>query len=85
MHTISPRLDGTPPRLRITGIDCHVLLAPDYDPAFTSSAQDSLIVAIHTDQGVTGIRRMRRQSLDGQGLHRGARAPTPWGSPSATC
>jgi L-alanine-DL-glutamate epimerase-like enolase superfamily enzyme len=55
MHTISPRLDGTPPRLRITGIDCHVLLAPDYDPAFTSSAQDSLIVAIHTDQGVTGI------------------------------
>jgi L-alanine-DL-glutamate epimerase-like enolase superfamily enzyme len=55
MHTISPRLDGAPPRLKITGIDCHVLLAPDYDPRFTSSAQDSLIVAIHTDQGVTGI------------------------------
>ena len=55
MRTISPRLDGAPPRLKITGIDCHVLLAPDYDPRFTSSAQDSLIVAIHTDQGVTGI------------------------------
>jgi L-alanine-DL-glutamate epimerase-like enolase superfamily enzyme len=55
MQTISPRLDGPAPRLAITGIDCHVLLAPDYDPRFTSSAQDSLVVAVHTDAGVTGI------------------------------
>src|SRR5438067_2747371 len=53
--TVSPFLTGTPQRLRITGIDCHVLLAPDFDMSFTSSAQDSLVVAIHTDGGVSGI------------------------------
>ncbi len=55
MHTISPVLQGAPPRLAITDVESHVLLAPDYDPRFTSSAQDSLVVLIHTDGGVTGI------------------------------
>ncbi|MEA2781078.1 MAG: hypothetical protein QOK29_2622 [Rhodospirillaceae bacterium] len=55
MQTISPRFDGQAPKLKITGVECHVLLAPDYDPRFTSSAQDSLILAIHTDAGITGI------------------------------
>jgi L-alanine-DL-glutamate epimerase-like enolase superfamily enzyme len=55
MQTISPRFDGPIPKLKITGVECHVLLAPDYDPRFTSSAQDSLILAIHTDAGITGI------------------------------
>lgn len=55
MHTISPILDRDPPKLRITGIDCHVLLAPDFDPTFTSSGQDSLVVVVHTDQGIDGI------------------------------
>jgi L-alanine-DL-glutamate epimerase-like enolase superfamily enzyme len=41
--------------MKITGIDCHVLLAPNYDKTLTSSAQDSFIVAIHTDQGVSGF------------------------------
>ena len=41
--------------MKITDIDVHVLLAPNMDPALTSSAQDSLVVLIHTDQGVTGI------------------------------
>jgi len=41
--------------MKITGIDCHVLLAPNYDPRLTSSAQDSFIVQVHTDQGITGI------------------------------
>ncbi|MFY8154730.1 MAG: hypothetical protein ACOVOI_21855, partial [Hyphomicrobiales bacterium] len=54
MHTLSPIVDN-PPRLTITGIDCHVLLAPDFDPGMTSSAQDSLIVVVHTDGGVSGI------------------------------
>jgi L-alanine-DL-glutamate epimerase-like enolase superfamily enzyme len=40
--------------MKITGIDCHVLLAPNFNPALTSSAQDSFIVAIHTDEGITG-------------------------------
>ncbi|WP_395685587.1 mandelate racemase/muconate lactonizing enzyme family protein [Aestuariivirga sp.] len=55
LKTISPALKGTAPKLKITGIDCHVLLAPDYDASFTSSAQDSLVVVVHTDGGVSGV------------------------------
>ena len=40
--------------MKITGIDCHVLLAPNYDKTLTSSAQDSFIVVIHTDAGIRG-------------------------------
>jgi L-alanine-DL-glutamate epimerase-like enolase superfamily enzyme len=54
-NTISPRFSGTAPRLKITDVECHVLLAPDYDASFTSSAQDSFVVVIRTDGGVTGI------------------------------
>src|SRR4051812_28047113 len=32
--------------------DCHVLLAPNFDPRLTSSAQD--IVSVHTDESITG-------------------------------
>jgi L-alanine-DL-glutamate epimerase-like enolase superfamily enzyme len=55
LTTISPTLKTTPPRLQITDIECHVLLAPDYDSNNTSSAQDSFVVIIHTDGGVSGI------------------------------
>ena len=40
--------------MEITGVDCHVLLAPNFDPALTSSAQDSFIVVVHTDEGIDG-------------------------------
>lgn len=55
MRTISPVFDGSAPKLAITNVSCHVLLAPDYDPTFTSSAQDSLVVLIETDGGITGV------------------------------
>jgi L-alanine-DL-glutamate epimerase-like enolase superfamily enzyme len=55
LRTLSPTFDGTPPTLRITAVRCHALLAPDFDPAFTSSAQDSFVVVIETDGGVTGV------------------------------
>lgn len=55
IETISPQPPGTPPRLRITAVECHALLAPDFDPGFTSSAQDSLVVVIRTDGGVFGV------------------------------
>ena len=55
LATVSPHLTATPPRLRITEIECHALLAPDCDTSFTSSAQDSLVVMIHTDGGVSGV------------------------------
>ena len=41
--------------MRITKIDCHVLLIPDYDTGACSSAQDDLVVEIHTDEGLVGI------------------------------
>ena len=41
--------------MRITRIDCHVLLDPGYDVGATSSAQDDLVVEVHTDSGVVGI------------------------------
>ena len=40
--------------MKITDIDCHVLVADDFDPGFTSSAQDSLLVVVRTDDGVEG-------------------------------
>ena len=41
--------------MRITRIDCHVLLDPAFDVGATSSAQDDLVVEIHTDEGFVGI------------------------------
>lgn len=41
--------------MKITRIDCHVLLVPDYDEEACSSAQDDLVVVVHTDDGVYGI------------------------------
>lgn len=41
--------------MKITKVDCHVLLIPNVDPQACSSAQDNLVVEIHTDEGVTGF------------------------------
>src|SRR5437764_4924934 len=41
--------------MKITGIDCHVLLDPGYAVDATSSNQDTIVVEVHTDDGVTGI------------------------------
>ena len=41
--------------MKITGIDCHVLLVPDVNTEATSSAQDEIVVFIHTDEGITGV------------------------------
>jgi L-alanine-DL-glutamate epimerase-like enolase superfamily enzyme len=41
--------------VRVTGIDCHVLVAPHYLVDATSSAQDAFVVEVHTDEGITGI------------------------------
>lgn len=41
--------------MKITQIDCHVLLDPGYDVRATSSSQDDIVVEIHTDEGITGI------------------------------
>ena len=41
--------------MKITAIDCHVLLVPDVKTDATSSAQDDIVVFVHTDEGVTGV------------------------------
>ncbi len=41
--------------MKITRIDLHVLLIPDYDVTACSSAQDDLVVEVHTDEGIVGI------------------------------
>src|SRR5262249_19278930 len=41
--------------MKITGIDLHILLVPDYDSQACSSAQDDLVVEVHTDDGIVGI------------------------------
>jgi L-alanine-DL-glutamate epimerase-like enolase superfamily enzyme len=41
--------------VRITGIDCHVLVQPGFNTSAASSAQDDIVVEIHTDEGISGI------------------------------
>ena len=41
--------------MKITAVNCHVLLDPDYDVEATSSNQDTIVVEIETDEGVVGI------------------------------
>lgn len=41
--------------MKIAEIETHVLLAPNYDTSKTSSAQDSFVVVIHTDEGIVGV------------------------------
>jgi L-alanine-DL-glutamate epimerase-like enolase superfamily enzyme len=41
--------------MKITAIECYVLLAPNMSTGSTSSAQDSFIVMVNTDEGVSGI------------------------------
>jgi L-alanine-DL-glutamate epimerase-like enolase superfamily enzyme len=41
--------------MRISSIDCHVLVQPAYNTAAASSAQDDIVVEIHTDEGISGI------------------------------
>lgn len=41
--------------MKITAVDCHVLVQPAYDTTAASSAQDGIVVEIHTDEGISGI------------------------------
>jgi L-rhamnonate dehydratase len=61
--------------MKITRIDCHVLLVPDYDVEACSSAQDNLVVEIHTDEGISGIGEtdtnpwVARACIEARGTH----------------
>src|ERR1039458_8515555 len=49
------QVPATVTEMKITAITLHMLLVPDYDALAGSSAQDDLIVEIHTDEGIVGI------------------------------
>lgn len=61
--------------MKITRIDCHVLVVPDFDSAACSSAQDDLVVEIHTDEGLVGVGEtdtnpwVARECIRAQGTH----------------
>ena len=40
--------------MKITDVETYVLLADNYDPSLTSSAQDTCLVIIKTDEGIEG-------------------------------
>lgn len=41
--------------MKITKIECHVVVVPNVSPEACSSAQDDIVVLVHTDEGITGI------------------------------
>jgi L-alanine-DL-glutamate epimerase-like enolase superfamily enzyme len=41
--------------MKITSIECTVLLVPDCNPDACDSSQDTIVVRVHTDEGITGI------------------------------
>ncbi len=41
--------------MRITDVECHLLRVPDIHVDATDSAQDDIVVLVHTDEGITGI------------------------------
>ena len=41
--------------MKITDIDCKILVIPDLKENATSSSQDDLVVIVHTDEGISGI------------------------------
>jgi L-alanine-DL-glutamate epimerase-like enolase superfamily enzyme len=62
-------------RLKITDVICHVLLDPGMEQDATSSAQDTIVVEVVTDEGVVGIGEtdlnawIARACIDAPGTH----------------
>ena len=61
--------------MKITKVECFVLLVPDYRADACSSAQDNLVVKIHDDEGHVGIGEtdtnpwVARAMIEAQGTH----------------
>ncbi|MAH76120.1 MAG: hypothetical protein CBC62_08655 [Opitutia bacterium TMED102] len=51
----SPKMLPVARKMKITDIECHVLLVPDVRTDATYSAQDDIVAFVHTDEGITGI------------------------------
>ena len=70
--------------MKITAIDVHVLLVPDYDAGACSSAQDDLVVEVHTDEGIVGVGETDTNPWVARECIR-ARARTAWDLGSRRC
>ena len=61
--------------MKITDIECHVLRVPEVDTSATSSAQDDIVVFVHTDEGITGVGEtdvnpwIARAAIEAPGTH----------------
>jgi L-alanine-DL-glutamate epimerase-like enolase superfamily enzyme len=61
--------------MKITRIETHVLLDPAYEPDATSSAQDDIVVEVHTDEEIVGIGEtdlnawIARECIEAPGTH----------------
>lgn len=64
--------------MKVSKIECKIVVVPDYDPEAGSSAQDDIVVLVHTDEGITGIGRGRHQPLGSQVNDRGQRNTQHW-------
>ena len=41
--------------MKVVDVHTHVLLDPGFDPGATSSAQDTIVVEVVTDEGIVGV------------------------------
>src|SRR6476620_5691338 len=41
--------------MKVSDVECHILTAPEVCKEATCSAQDDIVVLVHTDVGITGI------------------------------
>lgn len=61
--------------MKITDIECHVVVVPEPDAQACSSAQDDIVVLVHTDEGITGIGEVdtnpwvARAMIEARGTH----------------
>jgi L-rhamnonate dehydratase len=70
--------------MKITKIECHVVVVPNVSPEACSSAQDDIVVLIHTDEGITGIGEVDTNPWVARAMIE-ARVPTAWGWDSRKC
>jgi L-alanine-DL-glutamate epimerase-like enolase superfamily enzyme len=61
--------------VKITGVTCHVLLDPGFERDATSSAQDTIVVEVATDEGIVGVGEtdlnawVARACIEAPGMH----------------
>jgi L-alanine-DL-glutamate epimerase-like enolase superfamily enzyme len=61
--------------VKVTGVTCHVLLDPGFERDATSSAQDTIVVEVETDEGIVGIGEtdlnawIARACIEAPGMH----------------